>query len=338
MNDTTKQELADPTEPKVDTTALALLAKAEIDSQIATAHAFPRGMSRFIREATELVAMDQATAESCIYSLPRGKNADGTKKLITGASIRFAEIIQSCYGNNRSGGRVVAVDHATLTAQGVFHDLEKNVMITKEVSRPILDSQGRRYKADMINVTGNAAISVAMRNAILAGIPQAIWGLVYEKVQEVAVGTVVTLAERRANAIAWFGKVGISPEQIFGKLDVEGEADIGLDELEQLIGLKTAIKDRSLTPEAAFAPDQKEGADTSSLATAVAAKRAGKPMKAPEDSGAPVLTLNAALERLHAATTLEELDAVAADFSLIQKATDKLQAQMLYDTKVIALK
>lgn len=338
MNTTTEVVEADP---KIDSTALTLLARAEIDGQIATAHAFPRGLKRFIDESTELVSWDVATAESCIYSLPRGKNKDGSAKMITGASVRFAEILMASYGNCRTGGRVVSVDRDSVTAQGVLHDLEKNVMVTKEVSRSIVDKYGKRYNADMINVTGNAAISVALRNAILTGIPQAIWGLVYEKAQLVAIGDVTTLADRRSKALEWFGKVGVSPAAVFAKLEIEGVEDIGLKELETLIGLKTAIKG-GVTPEEAFAPPAADKEPTGSdLARAIDEKRKQGTTAAPaatpaEDTGKPVLTLKRAMERLHAATTIEELNEVAADFDLIQKATDKQQAQMLYDTKVNA--
>jgi hypothetical protein len=235
--------------------AMLQISRAEIDGQIATAKAYPRSVAAFVRESRELVTLDEDTAESCIYSLPRGKNNDGTKKFLTGPSARFAEIICHSWGNNRAGGRVVEVGKDTVTAQGVFHDLEKNTQITKEVSRGILDSYGKRYKADMVNVTGNAGISIALRNAILAGIPQAIWLPIYETARMAAVGDVTTLVSRRAHALAWFAKVGVAPEAIFARLDVEGVEDIGIEQLETLVGIKTAIRRGDYTPERAFAPE-----------------------------------------------------------------------------------
>jgi hypothetical protein len=236
-----------------DAGTLTAVVRAEIDGQIATARAFPRSVTAFIKSARELVAIDEDTAEACIYSLPRGKDDHGNKKFITGPSARFAEVIQHCFGNNRAGGRVVAIDKDTITAQGVYHDLEKNVQVTKEVQRRILDKYGKRYNADMIGVTGNAAISIALRNAVLAGIPQALWLPIYETARLVAVGDVTTLATRRGNALLWFGKVGVSPEQIFARLDVAGEDEIGIEHLETLVGIKTAIRRGDVTPEAAFA-------------------------------------------------------------------------------------
>ena len=247
-----------------DAGTLTAVVRAEIDGQIATARAFPRSVTAFIKGARELVAIDEETAEACIYSLPRGKDDRGNKKFITGPSARFAEVIQHCFGNNRAGGRVVAIDKDTITAQGVYHDLEKNVQVTKEVQRRILDSKGRRYNADMIGVTGNAAISIALRNAVLAGIPQALWLPIYETARMVAVGDVTTLATRRGNALLWFGKVGVSPEQIFARLDISGEEEIGIEHLETLVGIKTAIRRGDVTPEAAFAPPHDTSRGTAS--------------------------------------------------------------------------
>jgi len=247
-----------------DAGTLTAVVRAEIDGQIATARAFPRSLTAFIKSARELVAIDEETAEACIYSLPRGKDDHGNKKFITGPSARFAEVVQHCFGNNRAGGRVVAIDKDSITAQGVYHDLEKNVQVTKEVSRRILDSKGRRYNADMIGVTGNAAISIALRNAVLAGIPQALWLPIYETARLVAVGDVTTLATRRGNALLWFGKVGVSPEQIFARLDVAGEEEIGIEHLETLVGIKTAIRRGDVTPEAAFAPPHETNRGTAS--------------------------------------------------------------------------
>jgi len=235
--------------PQVDSNALIAISRAEIDGQIATAKAYPRSVTSFVREATELVTLNVEMAEACIYALPR----DG--KTIAGPSARFAEIIQHSFGNNRGGARVVAQDEKFITAQGVYHDLEKNVQVTMEVQRRITDKSGRTFKADMIGVTGNACCSIAHRNAVLKGIPKALWLPIYEAARLVAVGDITTLVDRRDKALAVFQKYGITPAQVCTKLNIEGVADIGLDQLEILTGLRTAIREGSTTPEAAFAPD-----------------------------------------------------------------------------------
>ena len=74
----------------------------------------------------------------------------------------------------------------------------------------------------MIVVTGNAACSIARRNAILAGVPKAIWRKAFEASERVVAGDIQTLATRREAAMKAFATFGVKPEQIFAALDVKG--------------------------------------------------------------------------------------------------------------------
>lgn len=348
MNARPEPEVMDREAPPTDSATLVAINRAEIDGQIATARAFPRSIATFMREARELVSIDEETAEACIYSLPRGKDRDGNKKFITGPSARFAEIVMYCFGNNRGGGRVVAIEKDTVTAQGVFHDLEKNVQITKEVQRSIIDSYGKRYKPDMINVTGNAGISIALRNAVLAGIPQALWLPIYEAARQAAVGDVTTLSTRRHNAILWFGKVGISPEQIFAQLGVEGIEDIGIEQLETLVGIKTAIRRGDTTPEAAFTPEHEStlragtsAAGVVDMAKKVAEKRDAKKPPAdmnPATGEVPMPTKTLTPTELKAAIfqadTLADLEALREQVQAIEDEAVQADVQDAYDAAV----
>ncbi|MEQ8034299.1 hypothetical protein [Xanthomonas sp. WHRI 6106] len=225
----------------------AMINRSEIEQQITTARRFPRSLKRFRDEAIQMVTLSQSIAEQCVYALPR----DG--KTIEGPSARFAEIVASAWGNNRAGARVIDDKGEFITAQGVFHDLERNVAITYEVQRRIVDRQGRRFKADMIGVTANAACSIALRNAVLKGVPKAFWEDMYVEARKVIMGDIKTLANRRADALAHFQRFGISAEQVCAKLDVAGVEDIGLEHLVLLRGIVTAIKEGDTTPEDAFA-------------------------------------------------------------------------------------
>jgi hypothetical protein len=229
-----------------DSGTVALLNKSEIDMQIATAHKYPRSIQRFRDEALLMVTLNESIAQECIYSLPRdGKN-------IEGPSARFAEVVASAWGNSRAGARVVSDEGDFVTAQGVFHDLERNVAITYEVQRRIVDRQGRRFKADMIGVTANAACSIALRNAILKGVPKAFWSDLYEQARKAAIGDVQTLANRRSRALETLQKMGVKREQVFAYLGIKGEEDITIDHLAALYGIATAIKEGDTTPEQAF--------------------------------------------------------------------------------------
>lgn len=229
---------------------VALLNKGEIDQQIATAHAYPRSIKKFRDDALAMVTLTESVAAGCIYALPR----DG--KVIEGPSARCAEVIASAWGNCRAGARVVSDQGEFVTAQGVFHDLERNVAITYEVQRRITNKQNKRFSADMIGVTANAACSIALRNAILKGVPKAFWSDIYEAARKCAAGNAASLATRRADAIKAFAVYGIKEEQILKTLNRAGVADVTLDDLVILRGMYTAIKEGDTTPEEAFAaPD-----------------------------------------------------------------------------------
>lgn len=230
----------------VEQNTVELLARADVDMAIATAHRFPRSITAFRQETQAMVTLSESVASECIYALPR----DG--KVIEGPSARFAEVIASAWGNCRAGARVIAEGPEFITAQGVFHDLQRNVSITFEVQRRITDKHGRRFKPDMIAVTGNAACSIALRNAVLKGIPKAFWQEMYEAARSTAAGNYKSLANRRADAIKAFQTYGVGSDKIFALLGVQGEADISLDHLTTLRGLLTAIKDGETTPEEAF--------------------------------------------------------------------------------------
>lgn len=232
--------------PTSDLGALHAMQRADIDQQIATAHAYPRSIKRFIAEATDMATINEEIAAGCIYALPR----DG--KTIEGPSARLAEIAASAWGNCRAGARVIGEDKEFVTAQGVFHDLEKNVAITYEVKRRITDKHGRRFKPDMIAVTANAACSIALRNAVFKGIPKAFWNEIYNSTRKVVVGDSQTLANRRAQALDYLKKFGVTEAQILAKLGRTGTADITGDDLVTLRGLATALKDGDTTVEDAF--------------------------------------------------------------------------------------
>ena len=75
-----------------------------------------------------------------------------------------------------------------ITAQAICHDLETNLAVSKEVKRRITNKYGKTYSEDMQVVTGNAASSIAFRNAVLAVIPKAVTKRIINEVKKVALG------------------------------------------------------------------------------------------------------------------------------------------------------
>ena len=224
------------------------LARVEIDQQIATARALGRSIQRAVNQITTLATLDEETAAECIYALPRGG------KTIRGPSIRFAEIAASQWGNCRVGARVVHVDkiEGYVEAEGVFHDMETNVVQTARVRGQIHAKKGKGIDADMIQLAGARACAIARRNAILAGIPKGVMRKGYLAVEDVIRGDSKTLVERRGLALKAFMVLGVTPDRVFASLGVQGEDDITLDHLLTLNGARSAIKNGETTVEEAF--------------------------------------------------------------------------------------
>lgn len=227
---------------------LALITAAEIDAQVTTAKNFPRTISRCESRAVELCTFDVDTAQSCIYTVPRAG------KKLTGPSIRFAESIAAAWGNMRIAARVLGNNDKVVTVEAVAHDLESNVAFKVEKQRRITTKEGKTFNDDMVVVTGNAAVSVAMRDAILRVVPKSFQKKVYDQVRRVAIGEKGSkpFAKRRDDAMAYFKSLGIAPERVLAAVERPKLEDIDTDDLELLIGLATAIKNGDKMPDEAF--------------------------------------------------------------------------------------
>lgn len=251
--ESTERALARSDNQDLDASLAVALSEAEINQQIATARRFPRIKQKCVDDVIEMATFDIPTATSCIYSLPRGRDPEtGKPKAIVGPSIRLAELIAQSWGNNRVAGRVVAVDRREkfVEAEGIYHDLETNYAVAARVRRRISDKRGGLFSEDMIIVTGNAAASIALRNAILRGIPKPIWGRAYEAVEKVVAGDTKSIGARRVELLTRFrDEMGVKPAQLFQILGVTGELDIGRDELIVAGGFFSALRNNEVTVE-----------------------------------------------------------------------------------------
>ena len=245
------------TEIITDTSALGQIERAQIDMQIATARRYPRQLSLVKQRMLSFATLDEETAAGCFYTLPGRKGGDG--KPLQGPSVRLAEIALSCYQHLRAGSRIIEDDGKFITAQGVVHDLENNVVISIEVKRRVTTKMGQRYSDDMIATTGNAACSIALRNATFRVIPMALVKPVYEAAKMLAIGDSKSLVQRRADALARFAKLGVAKEKVCEALGVRSSEDIQLEHLEIIFGYYTAIKDGDATIDQIFNPTAEAG-------------------------------------------------------------------------------
>lgn len=230
--------------------ALASIERAQVDVQIATARKYPRTLSKVKERMLSFATLDEETASSCFYTLPARRGGD--EKPIQGPSVRMAEIALASYQHVKAGSRIINDDGKFLTAQAVVHDLENNVAVSIEVRRRVTNKSGQRFGDDMIAVTGNAACSIALRNAVFRVVPRALITPVYEAAKRVAVGDVKSLTSKRAQIIARLKQMGAKEAAILAAVGAEKIEDIDLAKLEVLIGLGTAIKDGETSLETAF--------------------------------------------------------------------------------------
>lgn len=228
-----------------DASMATQIARVEIDTLIATARQYPRSIKRAQSRMLDLVTLDEEAADDAIYALPRGG------KTLEGPSIRFAEAAAQSWANCRVAARTVHVDKVQgfVEAEGFFLDAETNVATLARIRRRITDSKGRTYNDDMITTTSNAAQSIARRNAILAGIPKAVWRKPYEAARQVLMGDFKTLANRRAEALAAFVRYGITDTQVFALLNVQGAEDIDQEKMVPLRGMYASLKNGDVTVE-----------------------------------------------------------------------------------------
>lgn len=250
---TAQTELMDATPGAIGGNALMSIVRAEIDIQVSTAHQYPRSMQTFKRRALEMVTLDEETAQSCIYRRPVGKKG-GQVEYAEGKSIRMAEIVGACYGNLRVQATLVEQTPRFVRARGVAHDLESNFAASSEVIESTVKADGTPFSERMAVVVAKAALSKARRDATFMVVPGALCKAMEEAARTTAIGTTATLGKRRSLVLDWLNKIGVEPARVFAALGINGVDDIGLEQLETLTGIKTALKDQEITLAEAFPP------------------------------------------------------------------------------------
>ncbi len=233
--------------------AVESMERAQVDMQVATAKRYPRDVARAIKNVETLATQDAETAEACFYALPR----DG--KVISGPSTRLAEIVATSWGNMRAQAVITGKDGTEITARGMAWDLESNVAVSVETKRRIVGKGGKRYSDDMIVTTGNAASSIAFRNAVFKVVPTALLKETFARIRHVAMGDERTLQERVKAMVAWFDGQGVPVKRLVklvGKSDVSA---LTIEDVQTLRETATAIKEGATTIEEMFPAEGEQG-------------------------------------------------------------------------------
>lgn len=223
--------------------------KAQIDTQISTAKAYPRDIQQCVTDSIATATMDLETAQTCSYALPRGG------KTISGPSVHLALILAQNWGNLRIEAKISSIDNKSITSQAVCFDLQKNIAIKVEVKRSIMTKLGR-MNDDMITVTGNAANSISLRNAILKVIPKAVVDKVSNSAKQLITGDIsdeTKLIKKRKSVLDGFkNSYGVTEQEVLDVLGKPATTNITADDLVTLIGYAQSIKDGDSTADFIF--------------------------------------------------------------------------------------
>lgn len=246
--------------------------RANVDSQVATAKQYPRDLTRCINNSIVMATMDYETAQSCGYALPRGG------KPITGPSVHLAKLLVSNYGNIRAEAKISKITDKRVISRGTCWDLENNVATAFEVGRSIVGKNGKRFSDDMITVTGNAASSIAYRNAVFSVIPKAITNKVYQAAQHFITGDLSDeekLVARRKKCIDFFkDEYGITEQEVVMLCGKQTINQIKADQIALLLGITQSLKDGDTTVEELMKPYRTEENKKTILAKATEAAKA----------------------------------------------------------------
>lgn len=225
----------------------AAMAAAVLDKRIVTARQFPRSISRFKNEATDLLASDIETARSAEYSKPVGSGS------VRGPSVRLTEIASLCWTNLEVEICEPMVSDWSVTVQAFAWDLERNIRMPGIATTSILKSDGKtRYQPHMVEVAIVATAAKARRNAILAVIPRAYVNDLLEVARSVALKNQKPLEEVRESMLVHFARAyKVDAVQIFAYLRVNGIDDINQEGIEELRAVFEALKEGE-NPEAYF--------------------------------------------------------------------------------------
>lgn len=283
-----EQEELNPVQ--INTDVLYQQDKAQVDIQISTAKQYPRNITRSVQNMIAIVTLDQKTAESCTYAVPRGG------KVITGPSVHLAKIIAQNWKNLRIENRVIEIGPRQLTSQGICWDLENNIAIKTEVKRSIMTKNGR-MNDDLITVTGNAANSIALRNAVFSVVPRGVVDKVYNEALKMITGDLsdeTKLIKKRKQVVdALKDSLEITEKEILKSVGKSSINHLTAENIAVLIGFGTSIKNGDATVETIFKGQQTQSVEEKKAevkAAKDAAKNAAK--NTPEETSQATETSN----------------------------------------------
>jgi hypothetical protein len=243
MQDLIKKDNTDLgfTKPEAKSEEVGLVAStearavAEVQASYIIAKRFPRNQHESYMNILESCKRP-FLAEHSMYAYPKG----GT--LVTGASIRLAEVLAQCWGNLDCGVREISQSNGVSVAEAYAIDLQTNTRITKIFHVPhVRDTKKGKVKLtdarDIYEMVANQG-SRRLRACILGIVPGDVIEAAIAQCKKTLESGELPLSERIRIMITKFDELGVKVEHLEKRLGHKLDATIA----QEIVTLQTIYK------------------------------------------------------------------------------------------------
>lgn len=214
-------------------------AEHEVQAAFVIAKKFPRNLNQCYIDIINSCKRGKL-AETAMYAFPRGG------QLVTGPSIRLAEMMAMCYGNLDCGIREISQEDGMAVAEAYAIDLQTNTRISKvfhvklerHTKKGITKLTDPRDKYELISNQG----ARRLRSCILALIPGDITEDAVNQCGKTLESSDIPLAERIKKMVMAFDELGVGVEHLEARLGHKLDVTIAA-ELVTLQSIFRSIKD-----------------------------------------------------------------------------------------------
>jgi len=188
--DTPPSEVLAPSQNKSALAPQELSMSADVLNMLMErAHRFPRDINLVqARAHQELLIVPELAARS-FYSIPYNQRKEN-ETLVEGPSIKAAMTLCRNFGNAFNQGRIANEDKSNVMTQGIFIDLETGLLTLREIKvskfyKPKGQQMTVPRNADLLYNAVQAGVSKAVRNAILASLPDFLVWSYFQKAKDI---------------------------------------------------------------------------------------------------------------------------------------------------------
>lgn len=243
----------------------ATLMRVEHETMVAVSVQRPRNARKVLSTVLDELSIVPAMAAECYYTIPYKQwNPRKQRKEtvnVTGPSVHGMRMIARAWGNCSVKSAITGEDGRTVYLSGLFLDLENNFREERvfPCSKYLKRRGGEIERLDDSRLMQAilAAASKAERNAIYAGIPRWLTKSVDQRARELAANEV---KQSESKTLEAFLRLGVTREMIEEHFGAKVK-DLSPDQIADLRGFYTALRDEATTVEAIFGADKEDAAE-----------------------------------------------------------------------------